>query len=211
MAIPAQTIRLVAAGSLPSGEVFNTGLWCTSTAVIESGPELVLALAVPQVAFNTFFAALAGVFTSGVVPTELLGYYYSAGEFGDTAEFSASVPLDNPPGTGSIRLPDQVATVVSLRTGLAGRSFRGRMYLPLNGLSLDANAQLSSSSIGLVADAAKDLVDDINAGGLEVVVMSATQTLTTPVTSIIVDSILDTQRRRRNKLVPALTATRTMA
>lgn len=211
MGIPAQSLRLVATGNLPSGEVFNTGVWTMCATPIDNYDQLVLTMAPSQLAFNQLFTDLAGQMSAGVVPTTLHGYYYDGGEFANQATLSAELPLSATGGSAPIRTPDQVAVVASLRTGRAGRSFRGRMYLPLNGLDIGTNSQMSAGQADAAALAVKTCIDAINDVELTCVVMSATQTLATPITEVRVNTVMDTQRRRTNKIIPTHDAVQVIA
>lgn len=202
MAYPARSLRMVAVGDLPSGETWNTGLWALTDAPITSYADLVLSLAVPQSAFNDLFAFLHDFWSATTQARELRAYYYSGGEFGSVAEFSATVPLDANTGAGSPILPDQCTPVASLRTGRAGRSYRGRMYLPYPKLALTAAGQMGSSAADDLATAVAACITAINGGGMAVSVVSATQASAVPVTNVLIDTVVDTQRRRRNKISP---------
>jgi hypothetical protein len=206
MGIPAHSLRLVSSGLLPGGEVWNTGLWVSPVDGIASFDDLVLAMAVPQSAFNTMWNVLKARWSAGVKAKTLFGYYYDGGEFGDSATFSAELPLDENEGTGTPVMPNQCAVVASLRTGRSGQSFRGRMYLPLLKSGLGLNSEMDTFEPQAVSDAVATCVSAINAGPGPVAVVSVTQTVATPVTAVEVDSIIDTQRRRRNKLLPSTLA-----
>jgi hypothetical protein len=110
------------------------------------------------------------------------------------------------PGTGSgFPLPPEVAVVTSLRTALAGASYRGRMYLP-------APRVASNNSTGrLDATAQNDIVvamaagmSAVNAsttyGTTDVVIYSRLLNTTEVVVQVDVGNVFDAQRRRRNSL-----------
>lgn len=100
-------------------------------------------------------------------------------------------------------LPGNVAACISWRTGLSGRTRRGRSYiagLPINARTGDS---LTEGNIGALVDAGEALIADCLDGGYPLVVASyqlnnapRTTALLTPVTNVIVDARLDTQRRR---------------
>lgn len=211
MGIVANTLRLVAVGSLPSGETWNTGYWTMPDAPITSYEQLLLDLAVVQAAFNTWTAGISGKWSGATQANELRAYYYAGSESGNEATFSAVVPLTANLGTGAPNLPDQCTVVASLRSGRSGRSFRGRMYVPVNKVTLDATGQLALNDALGIANQTKIMMDSVNASGLQVGVMSATQTAFTPVTSVQANTIVDTQRRRTNKIKPNGTSIQVLA
>lgn len=96
------------------------------------------------------------------------------------------------------------AICVSLRTNLTGRSFRGRFYvggLP-NELFLNAQNILTEAAAGFAA-AFEDFIDALNAIDKTLVVVSNYASgivrivaLATEIISIIVDTKIDSQRRR---------------
>lgn len=103
--------------------------------------------------------------------------------------------------------PFQTSLVFSLRTGLAGGSRRGRLYLPCLGGSISTSTlRLTSPTttdlVGAMAGYLGDVQAAINAELEEtyaLAVRSPTLGTETAVTSIQVGDILDTQRRRRDK------------
>lgn len=98
-------------------------------------------------------------------------------------------------------LPLDVALVVSWRTSLAGRSFRGRTYLPpfhenqcvddSGGFPRPAAATVA----GLAVNAAQ-LIDDLATALAPLVVYSRTLSDSTIITGGFIDGSWDTQRRR---------------
>ncbi len=111
-----------------------------------------------------------------------------------------------PAGTGSGNAyPPQLARVMTIRTGLSGRSFRGRFYLPPP--AIDENN--ASASIPLTTR--QDLVnafatycgDVFTASDFQLGVWSPTLAGFESATSVDMGSIYDTQRRRRSTLVEA--------
>lgn len=108
----------------------------------------------------------------------------------------------------------QDSVVFSWRTATAGKSFRGRSYMPPPARSqVGIDGLLDSGSQGNLADAAVLLVDTVNgAGALNVWrfgVWSRKLELITYVTSVQVGNTVDTMRSRR--LQPETYVTRTPA
>jgi hypothetical protein len=117
---------------------------------------------------------------------------------------------NNPVGGGaSGTLPLQNSIVASHRTSQPGRHGRGRMFLPaITPGVLDNNARILSSAQNAVRDAQLALLNaltysDIAPGGphLHSIVTGKPFTTYGVINRIVVDNLVDTQRRRRKSLV----------
>lgn len=125
------------------------------------------------------------------------------------SSLDVSLPADS--GTGGVegfQMPLQLAPVISLRTGTAGGSGRGRIYLPSpTQIAYDAALpNLTTAYRTAMVNALKDYVVAIRATGAAqgfLGVYSRVNAAATTVNSIDMGSIPDTQRRRRNELVEA--------
>lgn len=95
-------------------------------------------------------------------------------------------------------LPPQVALCVTLRTANAGKSFRGRVYLP--GATVTQNSAIGQSNAAYTQDCVDFITaikDALTASGMQLAVLSRKNALGTPVTLIQArDIIWDTVRRR---------------
>lgn len=104
------------------------------------------------------------------------------------------------PGTSASQvLPLQIALVATLRTALAGRSYRGRFYMP----GFAENANLADGTCdGAASSALETWLTAISSPTVQgnlwsLAVMSPTLGESNPVTAIDVrDNVWDTQRRR---------------
>lgn len=111
----------------------------------------------------------------------------------------------------------QDSLVLSLWSGQAlGKANYGRLYLPWNGIPVQAtNGRISDGAATNASVAAGDLVDDLNTwvagfndAAYKVRIMSAVGTGTTKTPAYVrVGNVIDTQRRRRNKIVETYFAT----
>lgn len=111
---------------------------------------------------------------------------------------------DNVGTSGGDPAAANAAVVVSLRTNFTGRSFRGRFYV--GGLSNTnlANAQnIGTSAATFYAGVFEDFIDALNVINMTLVVVSRfaagvarVTNLATEIISIIVDTKVDSQRRR---------------
>jgi len=107
-------------------------------------------------------------------------------------------------GAGEM-LPFQCATVVSLLTASATRHGRGRFYLPpLAALVLDGG-RISAASLAVLDTAWTAFFSSLNGDNITPVVRNRTGHVSTTVTSARIGDVIDTQRRRRNKLTETYT------
>lgn len=104
--------------------------------------------------------------------------------------------------TGAV-MPTNIAAVVSHRTGLRGRSYRGRTYMPgLTEAQVTYDQLESAYQVDLLAAFAAIASYTNPVGWYHVVVSKYTEgaprttAVATPVTSYYVDDRVDTQRRR---------------
>jgi hypothetical protein len=102
-------------------------------------------------------------------------------------------------------LPPQCAIVVTLRTAFAGPSDTGRIYLPQPSVTITNSAgRLLDATAQSIADSVGDAFTALNANGSALTginVYSRKNRLITPVLSVDVGNVIDTQRRRRDGLV----------
>lgn len=200
MAHFASTGRIVISGTAPQGEVWSTGFWITGP-----GPT---SQADAQSKIDTFANAgfagpldqfRAGLPTTGNINRIRLYWYVSASPVGAT--YIADATFAPAAGTGTGSLPEQTAIVATLRSGAAGRSGKGRMYLPCIARSLTAH-QLDNTQVTNIANNVASL---LNAGGLVAgaagrpCVNAQVLGNPVPVLSVSVDSRTDVQRRRADK------------
>lgn len=117
------------------------------------------------------------------------------------------------PGTGAPVHPPQIAMCHSLRTARAGASYRGRLYWPGVGLTIQSTDFRVSSATqdSLLSDLKTYLTSfegAINTAfvetGASLVVWSRKDAALEAVNALSVGNVLDTQRRRRDKLTESL-------
>lgn len=100
------------------------------------------------------------------------------------------------PGQLSGALPQNNAILVQKRSGLAGRHNRGRFYLP--GVQAAAITSLGAMS-GATLTAWQDILDSFLAGVEAIqpmVILHANEDTPTPVTALVVQQTIATQRQR---------------
>jgi hypothetical protein len=92
--------------------------------------------------------------------------------------------------------PANVTSTLSFRTGLAGRKFRGRVYVPgYTELQTNTDDTIGSGLVTRNAIAAGGIIGIWPTGQNLVVFHRATNTFT-PITTYIIENIIDSQRRR---------------
>lgn len=201
MAIPANCYRVVLSGAMPGGEIWSTGFWVFG-AVPGNNSEANVAAELWYSVLNSSDASgsmriiMAAYARSNVVWQKTTVYCYPSG--GPSAAYIGEANHNVAGGSSNALLPNQASVVLSLRTGSAGRRNRGRMYLPLNGLALGTDAQIPAAACDAITATWKALFDDWNGSGDNGVisVVSSTATQHRAVSSLIVDSRIDIQRRR---------------
>lgn len=98
-------------------------------------------------------------------------------------------------------LPFQCAPAVSLRTALATRSGRGRFYAPSLAVEFVAAGKMTAAARTALLNGTVGMATALTGAGLTLVLYGRTSHATQEVTSVDVGDVIDTQRRRRNKLV----------
>lgn len=198
-------LRLVAVGSLPGGEQ-----WTWSLSFIENFGPSTAPTEVPAdviTAVQTFHQSSAVALGSGVTLDAIK--LNEIGVDGRYTNSSATVEhfFDPPEGAaGTIQLPPQCATAVSLLTGKTrGLAHRGRFYVPRLGRTVGTDGRLTTSDQSDLLTAAAAMVGSLNTAlGPDYVcgVVSDRRTgAQQVVTELAVGRVVDTIRSRRRKLV----------
>lgn len=110
----------------------------------------------------------------------------------------------NAGGIGGVATAGNAAGVISWRTALIGRSFRGRTYMGgLSATELTSAQFLSAGTVSALATWGTTLLDAMDALGCKLAVLSRFAAgvlrvtgLLTEIISVVVDSKVDSQRRR---------------
>jgi len=106
---------------------------------------------------------------------------------------------------GTVSEAANVTSTLSWRTGLAGKAYRGRIYVPgLSEADVQQNDQLSSALVALLTTAAVQLVTGVGVPNSSVPVvfhrpLPAPKPLDntyTPINSYVIENIVDSQRKR---------------
>jgi len=110
------------------------------------------------------------------------------------------------PGTiATATLPPQCSVAVSWMSNTATRAGRGRMYLPVYAAATLNSGRLSAATVTATVAAVKAMTDVLVGAALTPVLYGRTSKATTPIAQFNVGDVVDTQRRRRDKLIEVRT------
>lgn len=204
--IPLGYSRNTIYGTFSGGDVFQISLWA-SEAPTDQGAAQTQANMLAA-AFNT---KLTTPPTGSVKPTAILSttdayvgvrvYSYVDGSGHARYIGDASISGAGTNGTAGF-LPTQTSLVVSLRSAVAGRSATGRIYTPCTRANTSVGGQLSSADVNGLATWWAALIGAWNSAvtPAKIGVLSQLHGTFQPATAVKVDSKLDIQRRRANKI-----------
>lgn len=203
-------LKVVPFGTIDTTQDWSTG-WFFKVEGLATPPttsQINAALGAIEDDLETWWNAVKIVCNSHCVFLGSRGYWYPSGSKVSTVvgENLSGAAI---PGTSASSTPTQTSVVASLRTGISGRSARGRSYLPANGLPLDVTNQISNGNVHtlslayshVLADIAFDLASSLASSGVAPVIYSAKTGGTHQVTQVSVDSRPDIQRRRSDNIV----------
>lgn len=109
-------------------------------------------------------------------------------------------------GTGTTQmLPPQCSAGVTWLTASDTKSGRGRNYLPPMDAATLAAGRISGAAVTILSAAVTGMMHSLTFADSTPIVFSTKSHTVTPITGIRVGDVFDTQRRRRDKLVPAYT------
>lgn len=199
-------------GTLPGGDEWSCGLRMAPTPAAGNG-GLANDVALTASTANVVQAFHATA-SSMISPRALLTYskfnvIKVDGHYKDN--LTQEHVFANIPGGGNAGFtpPNQIALAISLTTGFArGPAHRGRFYMPLPTLMVGATGTIAAADRNTIkASATTNLITALNAisPNLAVAVMSRKlgNNGSHFVTGVEIGLVLDTQRRRRNKLAEA--------
>jgi hypothetical protein len=110
-------------------------------------------------------------------------------------DYTTGLPITG--GRSSVHEPYNVTVTISWRTGLAGRKYRGRIYVP--GLTEDTtntDDTIASFEVATLAASASDLMLRMATLSADLVIFHKIDNTYTAVTTYVIDNVLDSQRRR---------------
>lgn len=121
---------------------------------------------------------------------------YGPQDLGPFGEFSDTI-VGGTPGAGS---PSNCAFLITKSTGLGGRKGRGRMYLPgCTESQVGSDGALDAGQQALLQTAMTNWQGALTFVGQPLVLLHNDETSPTPVTSLSVQGVIATQRRRMRR------------
>lgn len=217
MPIPQNTVKLIPYGFIGASQGWSTTISLDMTLVSTSWDLNSFSgyAAAVRPLFDTWWTACKALNASIVDYRGIKAFFY--GSTSGKVTSSALAATGPVPGSGASNYhPSYTSLVASMRTAFPGRQGRGRSYLPITAVSLQSSdLQAALGTCNTVQSAYLALVNSLNAytsttfnvTSQRVSVTSAVSSANRPVTSIIVNSVCDTQHRREDKLQPSSQST----
>lgn len=123
--------------------------------------------------------------------------------FRQTAKASTDPALA---GTGTTTtLPPQVSAGVTWLSASDTKSGRGRIYLPPMDAATVSSGRIAGAAVAIISAAATGMLHSLTFADSTPIIFGQKTHTVTPITATRVGDVWDTQRRRRDKLVPAYT------
>lgn len=197
-------------GTLPGGDEWSNGLRLVARLGVTSLPDYssVMHTAVTDAIKAWHSGATTFISPRAVLTHVKLNKIDASGHYALPTTNEQLVA--NLPGSGAVANtpPNQVCLAISLTTDFSrGPAHRGRFYSPLPTLPVQADGRITSGDRDAVRDSAHDLLTALNNANPNLQVGIMSRKLGAPTSNFVVGievgRVLDTQRRRRNKLVEA--------
>lgn len=202
-------VRLTAGGDIATTQSWSTGFTVSVPGSATSQSDLQTLLGAFRAAWEIGWATATTTKIASINAADTRLYRYRAYLYapsGGPAILQASEDRTALLGTqtGS-SVPTQTSIVATLLSGLPGRSYRGRMYLPATAITLGATHQTTQTVVNGLATTVAGIITAVNAATTgtpfgEVVVAGLQGRI--PISSVRVDSEPDIQRRRADKVSP---------
>ena len=198
MAYPVQSARAVIHANMANGaEIAEWGFW-VGPITIASESDAQTAVNSIAADFGTNGSAIQAILSTDCTYDKVTLYAYPDG--GTKAVYVAEADISGGGGNGSATAPLTQSLVVTLRTGFAGRSRRGRVYLPACGIEASSGHIFPTTATNNAINAVAAFFSDVGSDVAPVVVASTVTGQRYPVTAVDGDYKPDVQRRRSNRL-----------
>lgn len=192
--------RLVAKGALPAGDIWMTGFQVDA----DAGQDAASTLASWLTAWALFWNGTgAGTDYKSLCKTTVTTFEQSSTEVGaDGKNITQAVATVSLAGTATDdSMPQETCPVLTLRTSLASKAGRGRLYLPpLSETSNGGSGELASGVQTQIATAGQALVQSLNGASMSVGVFHRFTNSFSPVIAVDVANLFRVQRRRQKSV-----------
>lgn len=162
----------------------------------DTGAQSLAAVVSGRFEGNGFYSQLQNNMSDSDRIIELTAFKYGAG--GGTVD-TGRVTVDRTGSSGTYH-PKATAAVLTLRTNLASRSGRGRMYTPATGIAIASTGLIGVAALQALVDGLYDLVEDPIEQGYKLQVFSPTDGVSRDVVTVDADRIPDRQEHRERGL-----------
>jgi hypothetical protein len=198
-------VRLVVQGSTKTVQSWSCGMSFTNDGTA-TGPGMLTWLTTVDGLVKTWLAGTIAttLWDTTTVYNRLSAYSYpAAGHSATTASISSTGTTGTAPGLGT----SQLAQVFSLRSGVSGRKGRGRFYMPATNREVPTiDGQIAGATLTALGNEFKTFVDAMNlltiAGKPAILCIAGKASGVTDVaTDVVLNSKIETQRRRQDKIV----------
>lgn len=204
-------IKWTMGGTISTSQTWSFGVWsAVATVGTPTSSTLDTALGVVASSFDSFWNVIKTKNAAAVVYNQLRAYYYPSGS--TSATLISQLARTASAGTGGGNQSPRTCLVVTLLTGAAGRTRKGRIYIPYTADTVGTNLQAPTTTCDALANGANSLSTALNSASLGSVwgnapwnVRSEKTGTTHPVLQFRCDSLIDSQRRREDKILPAYT------
>jgi len=184
----------------------NDGTWSFGVWTTNTGDDAAAALTKFQTAVAAMWASGIDAFISDQIAYTAQKVVTVDQSTGKQIARADGAVTDAGADTGE-SLPPQVALAVTLRTALATRAGRGRIYLPPFAVSQVVNSRMNATNKGTTLTAVKGMFDTLISDGHTPVLYGRTAHTVTPITTLALGDVFDTQRRRRDAYAETYTST----
>lgn len=196
MPIPDNTTRFVLSGQNGTGgEIWQVGFYEFGHTAGTFPDDAALASAMTSASWVALTTKLKPFWNPATKLLAADNYFLVGG----VATMHAHAAL-NVVGTSTGTHPFQCSMVTTLRSSLASRSGRGRMYWPATGALMDSQGKYDVTQVNDIVDALATWFTALNSATPKCSVVSQTTSSVHTITSVDADTVPDTQRRRANKL-----------
>jgi len=214
--LPVDTVKIVTRGTMQSAQSWSTSVFCAIglTGGSWSVGDMQAFASDVDAFLRTLSTAIHGFWSTTTQYEGVDVYFYPTGTTHSTqlGTKTTSAPIV---GVGGDVIPNQCSLVTTYLTDVPGRSGRGRGYWPATGCTLDTAGQVGNTECSAMAGDVKNYLSSLkgytsvpnHVSSLLPVVASFTKNQVNDLTHVRCDSVIDTQRRRRDQSAAEHTVT----